>query len=1099
MHYLLEDATEEQRAVITHVDGPAFVSACPGAGKTACITKRIAYLIDQGVHPRNIIGITFTNKAANEMKERVKQLIDPALGRKVWLSTFHSFCVKLMRADTQFYGVRPNFGIADETDSKQLLTLAMAKTLGKSEKEIKAISGTGDIGHVRRWISAQKDLVLTPDELDVLKEREPKRIRFPEFIRYYRAYQQLLRRNNLLDFDDLILQTVLKLQRGREKQEFFAQHLHYLMVDEYQDTNFAQFELIRLISQVRGSVLVVGDLEQCFPGEVEIHTPHGPRRIDSLTEGDEIVCGSGHGTCTTQKIEKVMRRHHEGELVAVKTKSGRTIRATPEHCFFGRLPQSDDGRHYVYMMHKKGVGYRIGRCQSYSSQGRGDRAFGVVCRARQEHADEAWVLRVCGTKEEAVEQEAMLAAGFGIPQVVFHVSGRKLVMTQDSVDKIFAAIDTRKRAKKALDRLGLSIDHPHYSLVAGGANTSRRTVHLRLFGSGKKRRPRHEWFFNSSEMDLMDTAVANGIKAHVTHRTTRQRWGTKTALVDHDEALRGAQHAVEVLGARLDQQAYLTEEGTHQYMPVGNLFVGCRVPVVVEGRVVDDEVVEVSREDYSGYVYDLSIPEYRNYCAEGLLVHNSIYGWRGADTENLKRFYKTFPDTKTYLLQKNFRSVPGIAAAANKVIQYNERLHAKEIVTHKQEGHLPSLVETENTEKEAVWILDTIRNLVKAGRYAWKDFAVIYRIRSLSRSLEDEAVARNMPYRVIGSINFYSRAHIKDILAYLRLLVSPHDDSAFTRIHNKPARGVGPANFSRFAAAAEENDFSLMKTLRKGLYRDVAIGGALSGFRKLKRLYRDLRAIGTNEVTPLVEHIILNSGYQYFAQNIKDDDRSARMQEDLHELVAAASTFDASQIKKKSRGVLGFLEHAALMQRNDKEEDENVVTFLTAHASKGLEFPCVFVRGCVEGILPLMPRGEDGEDALDPQLRRQHFEEERRVFYVAITRAEERLFVSYPMLRNFQGQTINCTPSRFCREAGSTLEFVSMVDKSRPLRANTGGRRRRTHTSSNVRVYRVDIPDGGVGDIMALRERKRRGTATEGDLALLAEEEARRRATVEDA
>ncbi|KKN14802.1 hypothetical protein LCGC14_0992520 [marine sediment metagenome] len=728
MHPLLKDATEEQRAIISHVDGPAFVSAAPGSGKTRSVTYRIAYLIDQGADPRNIIGITFTNKAANEMKERVKQLIDPRLARKVWLSTFHSFCVRLMKANPLFYDVGRDFGIADESDSKQLVTLAIAKVMGKSEKEVKKMSGNGDVPHVRRWISGHKDNLLTSDELLVRKHDDEHAVPFSNFIPYYAEYQRMLRQNNLLDFDDLIMRTVLKLRRSEEQQEFFAQHLHYLMVDEYQDTNFAQFELIRLISRVRKNVLTVED-------------------------GDQ-----------------------------------------------------------------------------------------------------------------------------------------------------------------------------------------------------------------------------------------------------------------------------------------------------------------------------------------------SIYKFRGADPVNTKRFFTAFPDTKTYLLQMNFRSVPGIAAVANQVIVQNEREHAKQIITHKTEGPQPLMVETENPEREAAWIIGTIRDLVRGRGYTWKDFAIIYRIRSVSRAMEDEAVAKNMPYRVVGALNFYSRAHIKDILAYCRLFVYPHDDSAFTRIYNKPARGIGPANFARFAAEAIEPDYSLMKTLRKGLYQNVTNAGALSGFRKLKRIYKDLRGIGGHEVAPIIQHIIQSSGYRYFAENIKDTDRSDRLQEDLNELIAAAETFDATRARKRSRGVSGFLEHAALMQRDSKDEDDNVVTMMTAHASKGLEFPCVFVASCVEGVLPLKPRSEDG-GVMTPNKVAAHFEEERRVFYVAITRAEERLFITYPLIRRFGPDISNCIASRFCREAGPTLEFHSTVDPNKTLQVGrTAGGRRKPR-----------IRDGGVTDLMLLRERKRRNSATPGDLAALAAEEKRLRVVVEDA
>lgn len=700
---------------------------------TRAITYRIAYLLDHGVQPKNIIGITFTNKAANEMKERVSDLAAAHMGHKVWLSTFHSFCNRLMRANPIMYGVEKNFGIADDTDAKQFMTLAMAKIEGVATKEIKTHSGAGDVNHVRKWVSTKKDLVLTPADVDAYEATGGKQ-KFFEFNRYYREYQRSLRRNNLMDFDDMIMRVVWKLRKNPDEQARFAEHVHYLMVDEYQDTNYAQFELVRLISHMRKNVLTVGDSDQ------------------------------------------------------------------------------------------------------------------------------------------------------------------------------------------------------------------------------------------------------------------------------------------------------------------------------------------------------------------------SIYGWRGADADNVKRFYKTFPDTATYMLQTNFRSVPGIAAVANKVIANNTRLHPKTIVTHKQTGPDPVVIAAENPEKEAMLVMNSIKGLIQSDKndWTWKDFACIYRIRSASRALEDAAVRLNIPYRVVGALNFYNRASTKDILSYCRLVQYPHDDSAFTRVYNKPTRGIGPANFNRFAGQADMHDYSLMKTLRKGLYTETAKGAALSGFRKLKRLYRDIRRQGTDEAAPIIERIIMNSGYMFYAENIRDSGRSDRMVEDLHELVEAATVYDVEHKGKKKHGIVGFLEHVALIQlgdRNKNKEDNDVVTLMTAHAAKGLEFPCVFVCGAVDGVMPLNPRSEDGT-VMSPEAVNEHYEEERRVFYVAITRAEERLVITYPMIRRFGPNIVNTRMSQFCTEAGDTLEINSMVDSNKSLQMSAVPRRQFQSKRRGPK-----IKDGGVQDILLQRERRHLGTATKGDMKAMRRENDRRRST----
>lgn len=927
-------------------DGHSFVGNGFINHNTRVITHRCAHLLQKGVHPRNIVGITFTNKAANEMKSRVQSMVDSPLARKLWLSTFHSFCARLLRASPQTYQVHPAFGIADEADAKEHVVLAIAQIMGKTEKDVRSMDRSGDsvdVNHVRRWISRHKNATHTASDVQKIR----KQLQYPDYVPYYIAYERLLKKNGLLDFDDLLLYVVLGLRQHERIRKFYSDNLHYLMVDEWQDTNTAQFEIVRRMCEGHHNLFVVGDLEQCLPGDTLISTPTGVTRIDQIKAGDEVLCGGGHGSAVEQKVDKVCKRPFEGELVEVTTTSGKTIRATPNHCIFAKLPEN----------------------------------------------------------------------------------------IQDA----------------------------------------RKIVTFRQFGTSRKH---HEWFFHSSSEELLDYAVKAGLKPEVTHRKKKLRWRCREVLADHDKALKHAKEAADKLdaGLRLKTKLYTGKSGIYDFIPVGNAFAGMRVPVVDNGKIVEEDVVEVKRSQYKGNVYDLSVPEYRNYCANSVVVHNSIYKFRGASPENTDKFYKHFPETKTYLLTKNFRSLPGIASVANTVISNNDRRHAKDIVTHKSGGVKPKCLSFQSPDDEAHYIASTISGLVKQKKYQWQDFAIIYRIRSLSRALEDALVYQNIPYRVIGANTFYNRAAIKDLLAYLRLVAQPHDNAAYTRIHNKPTRGIGAVNFQRFATVADQEGMSLLQAHLKGKYKDVVQPSSLHGFRSLKKLFSMARRMDQDKVAPVMRHIISYSNYAGYVEKIKDPERRQRVMDDIRELVNATQYFDE---KSKKKGVTAYLDHVMLMQRDDKDRDDNVATLMTAHASKGTEFKNVFLVGCAENVLPLPPRNEAGGPLNNAEMVREHYEEERRVFYVAVTRAEENLWVTWPEQRIFNGNIGQQEPSQFILEAGDTMEHLqlgggyNMNYRQRKYVRPKPSPKKKTAQKTGVkrRSSKSNIAkDGGVQDIIEMKK-----------------------------
>jgi len=327
-----------------------------------------------------------------------------------------------------------------------------------------------------------------------------------------------------------------------------------------------------------------------------------------------------------------------------------------------------------------------------------------------------------------------------------------------------------------------------------------------------------------------------------------------------------------------------------------------------------------------------------------------------------------------------------------------------------------------DTEDEAGFVADEIATLVRSGKAAWNDCAVIYRARFQSRALEEAMVARSIPYRIIGATGFFKRKPIKAMLAYLKLALNPHDDLSFIQIHNYPPRGFGETSFARFCHYAEQHELRLLEVLQLGGHSDLLAGRAYDGAEAFLSIIRKLQELPQQPVEPAIKQTIMLSGYYRYAEKMKGEAQEETLQL-LAELESAAHFYD----EHRKGTVLQFLEHATLLQSDSKEEKNKQVLLMTGHAAKGLEFPHVYLVGLTEGGFPLQPRNNDGSP-VTPKQSDEHYEEERRVFFVAATRAEEAVTLTWPRMRTYQGQRIPCSPSRFLREGRDALEDIGAGD-----------------------------------------------------------------------
>jgi len=417
----------------------------------------------------------------------------------------------------------------------------------------------------------------------------------------------------------------------------------------------------------------------------------------------------------------------------------------------------------------------------------------------------------------------------------------------------------------------------------------------------------------------------------------------------------------------------------------------------------------------------------------------SIYGWRGAKSENINRFTKDYKNTEIIRLEQNYRSTSIILGAANAVIENNQGRMGKELWTEQKEGEPISIYSAYNEDDEARYVVGSIQNWMEQGRDL-NEVAILYRSNAQSRALEEAILREGLAYRIYGGLRFYERAEIKNAMSYLRLVFGREDDAAFERVINIPPRGIGAKTLDIIRSRAQKIETSLWKACQDLLETDgltprasQSVEGFLSDFEDLEIETKDL------PLRDLVDHVIQRSGLIEYHKKEAGEKGRTRV-ENLAELVTAASDFepepldDAEEIPLKL-----FIDHAALDAGETQASDhESAIQLMTLHSAKGLEFPLVFITGFEEGLFPHKLSTEEADQ----------LQEERRLCYVGMTRSMERLFIVHAEMRNLHGTETFNPPSRFLREIPEELT----------LEVRTGGSIPRRNTLSG-KVSKGEVPD----------------------------------------
>ncbi|MFN8370143.1 MAG: 3'-5' exonuclease [Bacteriovoracaceae bacterium] len=439
--------------------------------------------------------------------------------------------------------------------------------------------------------------------------------------------------------------------------------------------------------------------------------------------------------------------------------------------------------------------------------------------------------------------------------------------------------------------------------------------------------------------------------------------------------------------------------------------------------ILVDEYQDTNKAQFE--LLKLISEKHRNICVVGD-EDQSIYSWRGADIRNILDFESYFPETKVIKLEQNYRSSKIIIEAASKVIARNEMRKGKEMWTENLDGEYIDIVECGSDKDESDFVATEISQLVKSGKATYKDFAIFYRNNSQSRVVEDELMKCHIPYKVIGGIKFYDRKEIKDILSYVRLVVNHKDSLAFSRVVNTPTRGIGATTLRKLETEAIHLQLSLFEMVEKLLDPNDPVSVEIKLSSKVKSslkefvdLIKETTEMEKNRVNPseCFYHLFKQSGYLQYLQSSKDYESIAR-KENIEELYNAIKQYEeeARNQPDQTATLVGFLESISLdmnslnNNQNSAIDVNGYVSLMTVHGAKGLEFPYTFIVGMEENLFPSI-------QSLDRGLVGQ--EEERRLFYVAMTRAMKKLYICFAQARMLYGQLRFNGPSLFIHEIPS--------------------------------------------------------------------------------
>lgn len=915
--YLLDSfqLNPEQRVAATHKDGPLEIVAGPGTGKTHTIVARAVNLIDQGVKPHQICIVTFTNKAAAELKDRVAKYVG-AKGQKMVASTFHGLGLRILYSILSKQGKTKNRMpiVLDEGEAPRLLKNHIIENRPDLLPNNDATKI--DFPRIVETYNRAREAGFS-SRINVIGRLGFRNVNNQKFRELICEYEKIKDTYFAFDFTDLLYCIVNSPYRNQMRFRFT-----HVMVDEAHDMNRIQLEMARMLAGK--NLCIISDEDQCQPGDTEVLTFNGYKRMDQLDpESDRIVSFISKenrvgGFRNGFKFD-VASRVYTGWKFEISCDGKKTI-CTSNHKWLVRWNEEAKNKNIVYLM-KKGDNYRIGWCQLIRSDG----SFHLGTRARIEQADAAWVLRVCSSKQEASKWESILSTKYSIPAIMLVPNG-KTYYNEEVIDEIF--------------------DRVKYEMCIG-------VEHL----------------FNDLRLNK-----------------EYPLWSKGTAFGKQDGVQRFKVQAANLIPGIMDIPIHT--EGQKSYW---------KTIQEVRSKHTEDEIV-YSLDVKVGADHD---PNSKTYiCNGGLITCNSIYEWRGANPKNIEIFRKLYPTNQRVILNRNYRSTQQIIDTTTNLIRHNKNRVEKHLISIPGEGPEHHIVGFRNAEDEAVWLGTKAKELNEEHNIPFDQIAILVRANQQSLLIEKELTKLGLSVKVQDGRSIFTRASVKTLVAYISFIVDPQNDYLFEKIINEPPNGIGARTLQKIREYKESisRNMSYWTLLVEHTIDEIPV--PQSARDTLRAFYRVLC-----NVIPGTEPSNYAST-MYYTRNIRRVINIRYISDlDLKEQQIVLGVLDdMSSMVSAGSSVEEWLFNMYLASSGDVEANDSCINIYTMHAAKGLEFEAVFVAGMENSICPWKMRA---------------IPQERKLAYVAMTRAKRHLYITYADRRFISGKSQLTGKSLFVEQTES--------------------------------------------------------------------------------
>lgn len=1022
---------------VTTTEGPVLLLAGAGSGKTHCLINRVSYLIEQGIAPEKILLLTFTNKAANEMQERAAKILDERCNKIVAL-TYHSFFnSKVLRKFGHYVGLKPGYTVIEPSDTVEIIDMI------KTDRDLKKDKNFPKSARIATYISMSLNKNYSIEEC-LMKEYNGADIEYIKDLESLEEdYNSYKLSHNLIDFDDILIKSIELFKSNDNVRKYYEDMFDYIMVDEYQDSNFLQDELVNLIRQKNHNLCVVGDDSQCLLPGTPILTKNGYKNIENINMTDNLIVATGRGdTNIATKIGGINKTFKETKVVKITTKSNKTITGTADHIVFANYMMKDT--YFIVLMYKKGFGFRIDYSKSSTTKGK-TLKNGYEIKMANNGAEKLWILETADTLKNAKKIMNFYSRKYSIPLNPFIFNKNNSDYNASLFNK------TAKNGFILLDDLNMFFQEPHalsYKRISKNLSEimkedeslkEKNVLHFTMFGCSRQISSRHEknypefpkryqceLSFSTEDKEFKEICrqeMNTIIKPLVQSNGVRRYVGRKQ-FQSQDEAIETIENICNKRGSvRVVREAAMVEEKTKfRFTPMSNLRKGMTICAYDENTntIIYEPVKDIEVSDYSGYVYDINVPELRNFIANGIVAHNCIYGFRGSIVKNIINFPIKHPGCKTIKLIENYRSSQEIMDLSNSFMKHHctEGIPKSLVATHYYMGTRPQLIRPYSEKEEAEKVLSMIEDCLVNGMDS-KDIAVLSRSSTDTSQLEVLLTKNGYEYEKYGGLKFFDKEIVKDILAFIKVIINYRDEVAWSRIL-KLLPSIGDKTVRKITPLCLESGFvGLLNFKRNGKSGEIIKKNLFNLHELISKLMDEdnpekIMKMIVEYYYPLKKELI----EAMKTTDLKRDEYMSHLSEGMED---ANFLIDlASQYNKLS----SFVDDVILEKKTEKDDKKALenkakkITISTIHSSKGLEWETVFLLNCIDGRFPNIMPWQIYE-------KEKENNEELRCFYVAVTRARQYLYMFAPKMARIGA---NFGPTQVSHFLKGSEDYYDIVD-----------------------------------------------------------------------